>query len=369
MRIAGVQLSAWRNYDNQVAVFESSPTILIGSNGQGKTNFVEAIAYAARGKSHRVSADSALVGAGKPEAHLRMRVVDGNRTLDVDVAVKSSGSNQVRLNGQPSKKRELIRLLPVVMFAPEDMDIIRGEPQARRDFLDDVLALSTARFSGVLSDYDRVLRQRNALLKSLKSHKLDADLSTLDAWTENLIVLAGQIIRERRRIIDRISPDFARDYVAIAGGSAAAGLSIQETVGEDCPSAQIEERLRELFHNKQNEERERGTTLVGPHRDDLVITLNGLPGRTHSSQGEAWSLAIALRLAMVDITREASTVGDPVVILDDVFSELDNARRERLAAHLRDIEHIIITAADESSLPESLGGTRYRVSGGVIERE
>lgn len=369
MRIAGVQLSAWRNYDQQVAVFDSSPTILIGSNGQGKTNFVEAIAYAARGKSHRVSADSALVGSGKTEAHLRMRVAEGSRTLDVDVAVKSSGSNTVRLNGQPAKKRDLIRLLPVVMFAPEDMDIIRGDPQARRDFLDDVLALSTARFSGVLGDYDRVLRQRNTLLKSLKSQKSEADLSTLDAWTENLIVLAGQIIRERRRIIDRISPDFARDYVAIAGGSARAGLVMMETIGEGVPSAQIEERLRELFHAKLSEERDRGTTLVGPHRDDLTIMLNDLPGRTHSSQGEAWSLAIALRLAMVDITRETSTVGDPVVILDDVFSELDSARRERLAQHLQDIEHIIVTAADESSVPSSLGGTRYRVTGGVIVRE
>ena len=135
------------------------------------------------------------------------------------------------------------------------------------------------------------------------------------------------------------------------------------------PSAQIEQRLRELFHEKQAEERDRGTTLVGPHRDDVNIMLNGLPGRTHSSQGEAWSLAIALRLAMVDITRETSTVGDPVVILDDVFSELDSARRERLAQHLTDIEHIIVTAADESSVPSTLGGTRYRVTGGVIVRE
>lgn len=368
MRIAGVQLSAWRNYDQQVAVFDSSPTVLIGPNGQGKTNFVEAITYAARGKSHRVSADSALVRSGHTEAHIRMRVAHGERTLDVDVVVKSSGSNQVRLNGQPAKKRDLIRLLPIVMFAPEDMDIVRGEPQARRDFLDDLLALSIPRFAGVLADYDRVVRQRNTLLKSLRSAPADADLSSLDAWTENLIVLAGQIMRERRRIIDRLRPDFARDYIAIAGGDARASLALVESLGDAVDSAQIEERLRELFHVKHSEERDRGTTLFGPHRDDLHIALNELPGRTHSSQGEAWSLAIALRLAMVDITRETSTVGDPVVILDDVFSELDAARRERLAAHLSDIEHIIITAADSASVPESVGGMRYLVTGGVMTR-
>lgn len=369
MRIAGVQLSAWRNYDQQVAVFDSSPTVLIGPNGQGKTNFVEAITYAARGKSHRVSADAALVHSGDTEAHIRMRVAHGERTLDVDIAVKSSGSNIVRLNGQPAKKRDLIRLLPIVMFAPEDMDIVRGEPQARRDFLDDVLSLSIPRFASVLADYDRVVRQRNTLLKSLRGAVRETETGSLDAWTENLIVLAGQIMRERRRIIDRLGPDFARDYIAIAGADAQASLQLVESIGEKVDSAKIEERLRELFHVKHTEERDRGTTLFGPHRDDMHILLNGLPGRTHSSQGEAWSLAIALRLAMVDITRETSTVGDPVVILDDVFSELDSARRERLASHLSDIEHIIITAADAGSVPHSVGGTRYLVTNGVLTRE
>lgn len=366
MRIASIELTAWRNYEREQLDMAMSPTLLVGENGQGKTNFVEAIVYAALGKSHRTWSDATLVQQGADTAIVRMRVEHGSRSLDIDIAVAASGSNTIRVNGNPTKRRELARLLPLVIFAPEDMDLVRGEPESRRSFLDDVLAETWNNAATDQSDYERILRQRNALLKSMTARSGGAESGTLDTWTEALIEVGARIMLARRRAVAALGPRFSAHYSAIAGGNNTALMALRESIG-GVPDADIVSALREKFHVKRADEIDRGTTLVGPHRDDLHIEINGLGARTHSSQGEAWSTALSLRLAMVDVVTEHSTVGDPVVILDDVFSELDEGRRTRLAAHLGSIEHLIITAADEATVPAGLSGERHVVRGGSID--
>lgn len=367
MRIASIDLTGWRNYPSQRLDMAESPTLLVGENGQGKTNFVEAIVYAALGRSHRTWSDATLVRSGDDQAIIRMRVEHGARGLDVDIAVTASGANTIRVNGNPMKRRELARLLPLVIFAPEDMDLVRGEPDFRRTFLDDVLAETSNSAAGDQGDSDRILRQRNTLLKSMSARPSEAEAGTLDTWTESFVDVAARIIVARRAAVAALAPRFAHHYSAIAGGSNQATIALNETVGEGVADSDVTTALREKFHVKRREEIERGSTLVGPHRDDLFIELNGLPARTHSSQGEAWSTALSLRLAMVDVVTEQSTVGDPVVILDDVFSELDEGRRARLAGHLDSIEHLIVTAADESTIPATMSGVRHVVKGGAID--
>ena len=365
MRIASIELSGWRNYSLQRLDMATSPTILVGENGQGKTNFVEAIVYAALGRSHRTWSDATLVRQGSDQAIIRMKALHGERALDVDIAIAASGSNTIRVNGNTTKRRDLARMLPLVIFAPEDMSIVRGEPDFRRTFVDDVLAETWNGAAHDQAEFERILKQRNTLLKSISSR--GAERATLDTWTESLIESANKIIIARRRAVEALAPRFEAHYLAIAGATNTAEMRLIETVGDDVSDREVISTLREKFHVKRAEEIERGTTLIGPHRDDLGLLLNGLNARTHSSQGEAWSTALSLRLAMVDVVTEHSLVGDPVVVLDDVFSELDEGRRNRLATHLRAIEHLIVTAADESTIPETMVGERHVVKGGAID--
>lgn len=366
MRIAAIELTAWRNYTRARLDMSTSPTILVGENGQGKTNFVEAMVYAALGRSHRTWSDATLVKQGETDAIVRIRVEHGSRKLDIDLAVTASGSNTIRVNGNPTKRKDLARMLPLVIFAPEDMSLVRGEPEFRRNFVDDVLLETSLQATADLSDCDRILRQRNALLKSMSRTPSESEDATLATWTQSFVEAAARIIVARRQVVSELAPLFAQHYSAIAAGENMATLSLVESIGADIPDSGVTDRLTELFHVKRNDEIERGTTLFGPHRDDLAIELNGLAARTHSSQGEAWSAALSLRLAMVDVVRRQSLVGDPVVILDDVFSELDEGRRNRLAAHLTGIEHLIITAADESTIPATMDGEHHHVKGGTI---
>lgn len=366
MRIISAELIGWRNYEHQSLEFESSPTILVGPNGQGKTNFVEALAYSALGHSHRTSSDAILVKSGEAEAIIRMIVQHNTRQLSIDMRVTGSGANTIRVNGTNTKRRELARLLPFVLFAPEDMDLVRGEPEHRRTFLNDLVAESSPSLAGDIADYDRVVRQRNTLLKSLRSSPAPTT-GTLDSWTDNLIDLATRIMVARRRVVSELSPCLSGHYRAIASTSDSASVTLSESIPPNTPDEGITESLRSLFHVKQREEIDRGATLFGPHRDDMVVVLNGLPARTHSSQGEAWSCALSLRLAQVDMVRRSSNAGDPVVVLDDVFSELDAGRRDRLGEHLAGIEHLIITAADVATIPASLVGRQLSVRDGRID--
>jgi DNA replication and repair protein RecF len=368
MRILSAELISWRNYEQQRFAFDGSPTIFVGPNGQGKTNFVEALVYAALGHSHRTANDAVVVRNGSTESIIRIAVSHNERKLSVDLRVTASGSNAIRVNGSSSSRRDLTRLLPLVLFAPEDMDLIRGEPEHRRTFMNDILAESSATTAGDISDYDRVLRQRNMLLKSLRVNPR-ADSGTLDTWTNSLIDYAARIMIARRRLVADLTGDVARHYRAIASSNDSAVLSLSESLESPTNDDDVAARLTEKFAAIRLDEIDRGMTLAGPHRDDLVISLNSLPARTHSSQGEAWSAALALRLAQVDLLRRTSVAGDPVVILDDVFSELDAGRRSRLGEHLVGIEHVIITAADVSTIPDTLAGTQHIVTNGHIDAE
>ena len=366
MRIISAELIGWRNYEHQSLEFESSPTILVGPNGQGKTNFIEALIYSALGHSHRTASDAVLVKSGAPEAIIRMTVQHDTRRLAIDLRVTGSGANTIRVNGAATKRRELARLLPLVLFAPEDMELVRGEPEQRRTFLNDLLAEASSALAGDIADYDRVLRQRNTLLKSLRAAPA-APTGTLNTWTDSLVVLATRIMLARRHIVSELAPRLSAHYQAIASSSDFASITMSESIPDNTAEADIANALRTLFHVKQRDEIDRGSTLFGPHRDDMVIVLNDLPARTHSSQGEAWSCALSLRLAQVDIVRRGSIAGDPVVVLDDVFSELDAGRRARLGEHLSGIEHLIITAADVATIPASLVGRQHTVLGGRID--
>ncbi|MBJ7433344.1 MAG: DNA replication/repair protein RecF [Microbacteriaceae bacterium] len=366
MRIISAELIGWRNYEHQSLVFESSPTLLVGPNGQGKTNFVEALIYSTTGHSHRTASDAILVKSGSSEAIIRMTVQHDTRRLTVDLRVTGSGANTIRVNGTVTKRRELARLLPLVAFAPEDMDLVRGEPEHRRMFLNDLVAEVSSALAGDIADYDRVLRQRNTLLKSLRSTPA-APPETLHTWTDALVGLATRIMVARRHLINDLSPRLCAHYRAIASSADSAMVTMSESIPDNTAEPDIADTLRTLFHVKQRDEIDRGSTLFGPHRDDMLIVLNDLPARTHSSQGEAWSCALSLRLAQVDIVRRGSIAGDPVVVLDDVFSELDAGRRDRLGEHLSGIEHVIITAADVATIPASLVGRQHTVLGGRID--
>ncbi|MDP4586223.1 MAG: DNA replication/repair protein RecF [Microbacteriaceae bacterium] len=368
MRILSAELTSWRNYQQQRLVFDGSPTIFVGSNGQGNTNFVEALVYAALGHSHRTANDSVVVRSGAAEAVIRITVSHNDRKLSIDLKIAAAGSNVIRVNGSPSSRRDLARLLPLVLFAPEDMDLIRGEPDHRRTFMNDALTESSSTMAGAISDYDRVLRQRNMLLKSLRTNP-QADHGTLDTWTNSLVDYASRIMLARRRLVAELVVDFTGHYRAIASSDDLAILSLSESIGSTTTDGDIATQLTEKFAAIRRDEIDRGMTLAGPHRDDLVITLNSLPARTHSSQGEAWSAALALRLSQVDLLRRTSVAGDPVVVLDDVFSELDEGRRYRLGEHLTGIEHVIITAADVSTIPDSLTGIQHVVTNGHIDVE
>lgn len=366
MRIVSAEIIGWRNYDHQSFDFSGSPTILIGANGQGKTNFVEALVYAALGHSHRTRSDSILVKAGMDSAIIRMTVQHNDRRLSIDLRVTESGTNAIRVNGAATKRRDLARMLPLVLFAPEDMDIVRGEPEKRRELMTEILTETSRSLAGDIADYERVLRQRNTLLKTLKNSN-GQPTGTLDAWTEGLVELATRIMTARRRLVANLNPLVARHYSAVASTEDRMALSLLETIPAGTNDADIPWALNQVFHEKRREEIDRGTTLVGPHRDDLAIVLNDLPARTHSSQGEAWSCALAIRLAQIDLVKETSAAGDPVVILDDVFSELDEGRRQRLGHHLQGIEHLIVTAADILTVPDNLVGQHHQVTGGRID--
>ena len=366
MKIISAELIGWRNYEHQSLEFQSSPTILVGPNGQGKTNFIEALVYSALGHSHRTASDAILVKNGAPEAIIRMTVQHAARRLEVDLRVTGSGANTIRVNGAVTKRRDLARLLPLVLFAPEDMELVRGEPEHRRTFLNDLVAESSPALAGDIADYDRVLRQRNSLLKSLRATPT-APSGTLNTWTDSLIALAARIMAARRHIVGELSPRLSAHYQAIASSSDVVSITMSESIPDNTAEPDIAEALHALFHVKQRDEVDRGSTLFGPHRDDMSIVLNDLPARTHSSQGEAWSCALSLRLAQVDFVRRDSIAGDPVVVLDDVFSELDAGRRVRLGEHLAGIEHLIITAADVATIPPSLVGRQHTVLGGRID--
>ncbi len=373
MRIAHLGLTDYRNYPGLEIDFDPGVNILLGSNGQGKTNAVEAIAYLATFSSHRVANDTALVRAGCDSAVIRSTVTHGDRTLGLDVQINPGRSNRLQVNRTPVKRtRDALGIVRAVMFAPEDLSLVKGDPAARRRFLDQLLVQSSPKFAGVIADYEKVLRQRNSLLrsaaKSTSGLERDTLHSTLAVWDERLVDFGSQIMAGRLEVLNTIREPAAAAYAEVAQTRNRLELRYVSSrlEGEPLTSQDFAEAMGECLERLRKEEFARAVTLVGPHRDELEIGLNELPARGYASHGESWSVALALRLASFE-TLQTDQAGEPVLILDDVFAELDSVRRERLAQIVgRGHGQVLITAAVSDDVPDRLSGVRFLVDEATI---
>lgn len=384
MIVERLGLVDFRNYAEADVTLHPGPNVFVGRNGQGKTNLAEAIAFLATLGSHRVSTDAPLVREGKDAAFVRARLAHGERRITLEVQINRQGSNKTRIGGSPVKPGELPRHAHVVLFAPEDLQIVRGDPSSRRRFADQLLVQRAPRLAGVIADYDRVLRQRNALLKSARARGIRGDaLTTLDVWDDKLVSLGSDLIVARSRLVAELTEPVRAAYAAIAGADHSPELQwslsiagsdpeegdepVSALIGAD--TASVADAFRQTLAARRSSELDRGVTLVGPHRDDLVLRVRGLPVKGYASHGESWSVALALRLASAELLRADSPSGDPVIILDDVFAELDADRRARLAGLVAGYEQVIVTAAVEADVPAELRATVVRVQNGRILEE
>jgi len=379
MYVTHLHLVDYRSYAEIEVPLQPGVCVFVGSNGQGKTNLVEAVEYLATLSSHRVAADAPLVRAGAERATVRARVqagIDDTRSLLLELDIVPGKANRAKLNRAPLKRaRDLLGALVVVLFSPEDLSIVKGDPSERRRFLDDLLVARWPRFSGIRADYDRVLRQRNALLKSLSGRTgrvAGADVAaTLDTWDEHLAQLGAELVVARIATLTDLAEHVADAYRSIApvNNEAQATYVSSNAVVADVPLVrdEIAEVLRIRMSERRGEEIARGVSLVGPHRDDIALQIGELPAKGYASHGESWSLACALRLAAFRLLRADGI--EPVLILDDVFAELDITRRQRLAMGIADAEQVLITAAVAADVPVELGGRRFRVDSGAVTPE
>ncbi|HEX3813327.1 MAG TPA: DNA replication/repair protein RecF [Mycobacteriales bacterium] len=370
MHVRHLSLTDFRSYLTAELALEPGPSVLIGPNGQGKTNLVEAIEYVAQLASHRVSSDTPLVRAGAERAVVRTAIVHDGRELLVELEITPGKANRARLNRSPLPRvRDVLGALRAVLFAPEDLAIVRGDPSERRRFMDELLVARSPRFAGVRADYDRTLRQRNALLKSSGGGRRSVDLSTLDVWDGHLAEHGATLLAGRLDLVSGLAPHVAASYDDVSSGGGPATITYSAGLPEITPDAD-REALREILlaglTESRQRELERGVTLVGPHRDDLTLTLGTLPARGYASHGESWSYALALKLASYELLRALG--GEPVLLLDDVFAELDSSRRDRLATLAAGATQTLVTAAVPEDVPAALRGARFDVANGEVHR-
>jgi DNA replication and repair protein RecF len=367
-----LELADVRSYARAQLEFDAGVTLLLGPNAQGKTNLLEAVVRAATGGSHRVATDAPLVRAGTDAAVIRCVVeTDAGRRRTVELQL-GAGRTRTRVDGQDVRRAaDGVGVLRVVLFAPEDLTIVRGDPTERRRFLDDLLAQRRPAYAVARSEYDRVLRQRNQLLKrarGLSGEARTAATSTLQAWSEQLVVTGSALVAARIAAVRTLASPVDRFYRDLADRPEHIALNYRSTVGDLADvaddertvpeTAPIQAAFRDRLAEVAAEERDRGVTLVGPHRDDLELRIGSLPAKGYASHGEAWSLALSLKLATFEVLVE---VGDrPVVLLDDVFAELDEVRRAHLAAACSRFDQVLVTAAVEADVP--LDGARWDVT-------
>ena len=381
MHVRELDLRDFRSWPELNLKLEPGVTVVAGRNGHGKTNVVEAVHYTSTLSSHRVATDAPLVAAGKPNARVSVTTVNEGRELTTHLLIKPQGANQAQINRTKLKSaREILGVLRTVMFSPEDLRLITGEPAERRRFLDDLAALRTPRLGGARADYERVLRQRNALLKhsnmALRRGYSDDDgataLSTLDVWDGQLAHFGAQVVAGRLSLIDDLSPHITSAYHSVAPESRPAAVAYNSTLdravtelagGPTRDPAVFEAAMLTELGRRRKDEIDRGVTLVGPHRDDVSLMLGDNPAKGYASHGETWSYALALHLAEYQLL--TSDGSDPVLILDDVFAELDAKRRERLVHVAEGAEQVLITAAVGDDLPGNLDDAvtaRYTVT-------
>jgi DNA replication and repair protein RecF len=364
-------LTDFRSYPEVDVSLEAGVTTFCGPNGEGKTNLVEAVGYVATLGSHRVSGDAPLVRSGAERAVIRGSVVGSSQDTLVEIEVNPGRANRVRLNRAPvSRPRDVLGVLHTVLFAPEDLALVKGDPAERRRYLDDLLVALAPRYAAVRSDYDRVLKQRAALLKSAggkspgRSHQArEAMTATLDVWDAHLAKAGTELLSARERLVTALRPHVEKSYDEVSGATGPAAISYRRSFeGEGEPEA----AMREALLAARASELERGVCLVGPHRDELELRIRDLPARGYASHGESWSLALALRLASFELLRAGRE--DPVLILDDVFAELDDGRRNRLAELVAHAEQVLVTAAVPADIPPLLAGARFEVHRGTVTR-
>lgn len=378
MYLSDLSLVDFRSYSEVELALQSGVTAFIGANGQGKTNLVEAIGYLAGLASHRVAQDAPLVRLGAERAVIRGTVVRDNRSTLVEIEITPGKTNRARINRAPvPRPREVLGLVRSVLFAPEDLALVKGDPAERRRFLDDLLVARAPRLAGTRADYDRVLRQRNALLKSASAAVRASrggieslDLRTLDVWDTHLARSGADLLAARLELVEILRPLVAKSYDAVADGIATgeARLDYRSSLGPDVELSPDRDLLTaaiiEATARFRRDEIDRGLSLFGPHRDDLVLGLGPMPAKGFASQGEAWSFALALRLASFDLLR--ANGDDPILLLDDVFAELDVGRRDRLARLVGEAEQVLVTAAVAADVPEILAGARVEVVDGEL---
>ena len=398
MYLSDLALTDFRSYERAIVALKPGVTVLVGENGQGKTNLIEAVGYLSTLSSHRVSGDAALVRQGATAAVVQARVVRSSAPTTVEVEIYSGRANRARINRGLVRPPEIVGTVRSVLFAPEDLELVSGDPAARRSFLDRIMVQLRPRMVAVKSEYDRAARQRAALLKSAGAARWgggSADAAALDVWDVQLARLGARITAARAEIVARLRPRVDEFYAKVSGGRGPAEIAYRASAGrlterangagggpdfgegtqEELRDVELNEiRLISAMAERREEEIRRGVNLVGPHRDELELALGTLPARGYASHGESWSYALALKLASWrvlcgDESGEWAEGGEPVLILDDVFAELDARRRDRLARIVEEAEQAIVTAAVGSELPAELGGRRLTVTLGNVSEE
>jgi len=374
MHVAHLQLADFRSYSELDLALDPGVTTFVGRNGQGKTNLVEAVRYLSTLSSHRVASDAPLIragaaGAAAERAVVGAKVVKGGRSLTLEVTIQPGKAKTARMGRAAARPRDIVGILRTVVFAPEDLSLVKGDPSVRRAFMDELCVALAPVHAGILADYDRVLKQRTSLLKTARNARVD--LTTLDIWDEKLAELGGRIIAARLAALAALSPYAETAYQDVAPGSAPFSLTYSSAL--DTSSADFAVQLLSQVTERRSQEIERGQCLVGPHRDDVDIAIGDLPAKGYASHGESWSCALALRLASYDLLTadggpDSDTDGEPVLILDDVFAELDSGRRSALAARIGTASQVLITAAVGADVPDALAGVVFDVADGKVTR-
>jgi len=391
MHVTHLSLTDFRSYAGAEVPLDAGVTAFLGPNGHGKTNLVEAVGYLATLGSHRVSSDAPLVRSGAQRAVVRAAVRQDDRQQLVELELNPGRANRARINRSSQvRPRDVLGIVRTVLFAPEDLALVKGDPGERRRFLDELVVARSPRMAGVRADYERVLKQRNSLLKTAalaRRHgagrgagggapgaptgtKSAGDLSTLDVWDQHLARAGAELLLARLELIDALGPLADKAYERLAPGGGPVGLEYRGAVDGPAASGASREDLRaalsEALAEARRQEVERGVTLVGPHRDELLLGLGELPAKGYASHGESWSLALSLRLASYELLKAEGN--EPVLVLDDVFAELDVRRRARLAELVAPGEQVLVTAAVPEDVPEVLSGARFAVSDGEVTR-
>jgi DNA replication and repair protein RecF len=375
MFVDHLQLADFRSYLQVDVPLGSGVTTFVGANGQGKTNLVEAVEYVSTLSSHRVSSEVPLVRFGAERAVVRARVqagLDDPRQLQLEVEITPGRANRAKLNRSPLRRsRELIGVLRTVVFSPEDLAIVKGDPSERRRFLDELVVARWPRFAGVRADYDRVLKQRSTLLKSLSGRSRGGPppaeaASTLDVWDAHLSAAGAELLAARLRTLTELAPHVSSAYADIAptNSDVAATYKSSLELSAELTRDELVEVMIAGLQERRSDEIQRGLCLVGPHRDDVLLTMGPMPAKGYASHGESWSLALALRLGSFQLLQDDAV--EPVLVLDDVFAELDSTRRQRLAASVLTAEQVLVTAAVGADVPAELAGRRYRVAAGEV---